>query len=106
MSPQKSSAQKSDPQQIEKEIEKTRDEMGDTVEAIASKADVKAQAKERMDAAKNDVQELGSKVKAAAPDSVGAGAGQVAEAARENPVPVSIAAAFLAGILFGRLLRR
>ena len=102
----KTSAQKSDPQQIEKEIEKTRDEMGDTVEAIASKADLKAQAKSKVDAAKNDVRELSSRAKEAAPDSVGAGAEQVAEVARENPVPVSIAGGFLAGIVFDRMLRR
>ena len=80
--------------------------MGDTVEAIASKADVKAQAKARWTPPRTTLQELGSRAKEAAPDSVGAGAEQVVETARENPIPVSIAAAFLAGILFGWLLRR
>ena len=35
-----------DPQAIREEIEATRDQMGDTIEAIGYKTDVKARAKE------------------------------------------------------------
>jgi Protein of unknown function (DUF3618) len=38
-----------DPQQIQEEIEATRQELGDTVEALAAKADVKAHARERIE---------------------------------------------------------
>jgi Protein of unknown function (DUF3618) len=38
----------SDPQQLQQEIERTRQELGDTVEALAHKADVKAQVQERV----------------------------------------------------------
>lgn len=121
MSPQKASSKQSDPEQIQKEIKDTREQLGDTVEAIADKADVKAQTKAKVDAAKNDAQEkvasardsaqrkaeeLGSKAKQATPESVSAGTEQVVGMARENPVPVAISAAFLVGILFGWLLSR
>jgi hypothetical protein len=38
-----------DPEQIRAEIEATRQELGDTVEALAAKADVKAHARERIE---------------------------------------------------------
>jgi hypothetical protein len=41
-----------DPEQIRAEIEATREELGDTVEALAAKADVKAHARERIERAK------------------------------------------------------
>ncbi len=37
-----------DAEQIREEIERTRDQLGETVEALVAKADVKAQAKERV----------------------------------------------------------
>lgn len=41
-----------DPAQIQEEIEATRRELGDTVEALAAKADVKAHARERIERTK------------------------------------------------------
>jgi hypothetical protein len=41
-----------DPEQIQREIEETRQELGDTVEALAAKADVKAHAHRRIESAK------------------------------------------------------
>jgi Protein of unknown function (DUF3618) len=41
-----------DPEQIQREIEETRRELGDTVEALAAKADVKAQVHSRIQSAK------------------------------------------------------
>jgi hypothetical protein len=38
-----------DPEQIRAEIEATREELGDTVEALAAKADVKKHARERIE---------------------------------------------------------
>ena len=40
-------------EQIERDIEVTRADMGDTVEALAEKTDVKAQAKQRVDSIKD-----------------------------------------------------
>jgi hypothetical protein len=44
------------PEQIRAEIEQTREQLGDTVEALAAKTDVKAQAKSRIAAAKDTAQ--------------------------------------------------
>jgi hypothetical protein len=44
-----------DPEQIREEIEETRRELGDTVEALAAKADVKALANEKVERAKASV---------------------------------------------------
>ncbi len=41
-----------DPEQIQREIEETRRELGDTVEALAAKADVKAQVHGRIESVK------------------------------------------------------
>jgi hypothetical protein len=38
----------SDPQEVRQEIERTRQELGDTVEALAHKADVKSRVQERV----------------------------------------------------------
>ena len=50
-------ASRSTPEQIRAEIEQTQQELGDTVEALAHKTDVKAQASARIDAAKESIQE-------------------------------------------------
>jgi DNA-binding XRE family transcriptional regulator len=41
-----------DPEQIREQIEATRQELGDTVEALAAKADVKKHARERIERTK------------------------------------------------------
>jgi ElaB/YqjD/DUF883 family membrane-anchored ribosome-binding protein len=51
------------PQQVREEIEQTRAELGDTVAALAEKTDVKAQAKQTVDAAKENVTGRVSEVK-------------------------------------------
>ena len=43
----------SDPQELREEIAETRDALGDTVEALAGKADVKSRAKEQVAAVRN-----------------------------------------------------
>ena len=44
------------PEEIRVDIEQTREELGDTVEALAAKTDVKAQAKERIASLKDTAQ--------------------------------------------------
>ncbi|HEX4281881.1 MAG TPA: DUF3618 domain-containing protein [Solirubrobacteraceae bacterium] len=44
-----------DPEQIRAEIESTRQELGDTVEALAEKADVKKHARERIERTKASI---------------------------------------------------
>src|SRR3954451_9811757 len=97
-----------DPRAIRAEIEDTRERMGDTVDALAYKADVKTRAKESVS---DKVDSLKSKV-TGAKDSVGdatPSTGDVKQQAKrgvgiaqENPLGLAIGAAaigFVAGML-------
>ena len=99
-----------DPAEIRTDIEATRQEVGDTVEALASKADVKAQAQKKIADVKQTVAakrtELMSKAREPTPDDADSAASGVAAKARENPVPIGIAGAFVAGLVVGRILSR
>lgn len=85
-----------DPSQIRQDIEETRGQMGDTVEALGYKTDVPGRARDR-------VQSMKSKVTGATPDTgdVKQGARQAAGMAQENPLGLAIGAAavgFVAGL--------
>lgn len=98
--------QEQSPEQIRHDIEETREQLGDTVEALSEKTDVKAQAKQRIRglqaSAREKRDQARTKAKAATPESASAGAQQVAVTARENRIPVAIAGALLVGYLLGR----
>ena len=98
------------PEELHREIEQTREELGDTVQALAEKTDVKAQARDRIAAVKETAQEkkdeFVSKAKQVTPDSAGAGAQQVASRIQQRPVPFTVGGAFAAGLLVGWLLGR
>ena len=67
------------PEEIREEIDETREDLGDTVEALAAKTDVKARGKEKADEVKD---ETAQKVQ------------QGASAARENaPVVIGVVTA-------------
>jgi hypothetical protein len=80
-----------DPEDIRKDIEETRAELGETVSEVAEKTDVKKQAQAKTDELK---EQAGAKVR------------EAKAKAEENPVPVAMAGAFLAGIVLGRLTSR
>jgi ElaB/YqjD/DUF883 family membrane-anchored ribosome-binding protein len=84
-------AQQKSPEEIREEIAETREDLGDTVEALAGKADVKGRAKGKVDEAKVEAK---AKVDSAA------------QSVQENPVPVAVVAAFGAGVVVGWLLSR
>ena len=115
------------PEQLRAEIQETREGLGDTVEALAAKTDVKARARERADELKSAAtlkkDELLSKVRRgdgsspsgepAVPPTNGAsstGGGiqvsRLKDIARENPVPMAALAAFIGGVAFARLVSR
>jgi hypothetical protein len=109
------------PEEIQAEIDATREELGDTVAAVAEKTDVKKQAKAKVSgvkesaaakagAAKEKVAEkreqLGTKAGEATPESASAGMQQAQQLARENPVPLAIAGAFIAGFAVAKLRSR
>lgn len=97
-----------EPGEIRQEIEATREQMGDTVDALAYKADVKTRVKDslagRRDRLMSQVHGAGQKVGEATPDGEGvkAGAQQAVGVAQENPVGLAlggVAAGFLVGML-------
>jgi len=97
------------PEDIEADIERAREELGDTVEALAAKTDVKGRAKARATETKEAVTEklsgIGDSAREAAPDSASAGAQQAVQAVKENPDYVVLAGAFTAGVIAGWLAR-
>ncbi len=97
-----------DPSEIREQIEETRGEMGDTVEALGYKADVKARAKDNIadkrDRVKERITGTSSRVGDATPDAdqLKTGAKRAAGVAQENPLGLalgSVAVGFLAGML-------
>ncbi len=95
-----------DPEQIQREIEQSRAELGDTVEALAAKTDVKAQARRKAADTKASAEQLLGKAKEASPNSVGQAGAQAAQAVRAKPLPVAAAGAFTLGFVVGRITRR
>jgi uncharacterized protein DUF3618 len=97
-----------DPSQIREEIEQTRAEMGDTVDALAHKTDVKGRVKEsfadKKERLRSQMMGTTSRISEATPDTeqVKEGARQAAGVAQENPIGLALgglAAGFLAGML-------
>jgi ElaB/YqjD/DUF883 family membrane-anchored ribosome-binding protein len=90
-----------DPDEIRQEIVETRLQMGETVEALGHKTDVKGRAK---GAVSDRVESVRSKVAGSTPESgqVKQGAQRAAGMAQENPLGLAIGAAavgFVAGML-------
>lgn len=92
------------PLSIRQEIEATREELGETVEALAAKTDVTGQAKRKLDETKAAVSEKADgvfgKAREATPDTAAGMLNQILHTARRHPLPL-IAAALLAGLLIG-----
>lgn len=85
------------PDDIRREIDELREELGETVAALTAKADVKSQAREK-------VEEIRSGVREKAPEGVDPD--RVVSAARRVPLPLVVAGALLAGFVIGRALSR
>ena len=97
-----------DPDAIRQEIEQTRSQMGETVEAIGYKTDVKARTKdsvtEKTDAEKGKVNSVLGRANDATPSTgdVKQGAKQAVSTAQSNPLGLAIGAVavgFVAGML-------
>lgn len=97
-----------EPSQIREEIEETRAEMGDTVDALAYKTDVKTRVKESISDKRErlieQVQGTSHKVGETTPDGqqVKEGARQAVGVAQENPIGLAVgglAAGFLVGMM-------
>jgi chromosome segregation ATPase len=101
------------PEELREEIAQTREELGDTAAALASKTDVKSRAKEKVE----ELKQTAAEKKEAAFSSVDGGpaatnpglgaktssvATQAKTKAQENPALVATAMAFVGGFLLGR----
>jgi len=97
-------------EEIRADIEQTREEVGETVEALAAKTDVKAQARTKVDEVKSNakakVDEVKAKAQSSTPQSAQQGGQQVVTKVRENPAPLVLGAAVLVAFLIGRRTAR
>ncbi|MDQ3588052.1 MAG: DUF3618 domain-containing protein [Actinomycetota bacterium] len=98
MAPPADPAQTDDPEQLRGQIGQTREDLGDTVEALSGKADVKAQASAK-------VGEIREKATNVAGEDVKHAAAAAKARAESNPLP-AIAGALVAGFVIGRLTKR
>jgi ElaB/YqjD/DUF883 family membrane-anchored ribosome-binding protein len=99
-----------DPAALRADIERTRQDLGDTVAALAEKTDVKTRAKEKVSEVRHNVTEkkteLVGRARESSPDGANSAAVQVRAKAQENPIPTAALAAFVGGFLFGRITKR
>jgi peptidoglycan hydrolase CwlO-like protein len=99
-----------DPEALRRQIETTRAELGDTVAALAVKADVKQQARNRIDQLKHQMtdkrSQLTDRARATSPESVTHATHSAAAQASAHPLPLIAGGAVLAGFLLGRLTAR
>ena len=99
-----------DPQQLRADIERTREDLGDTVAALAEKTDVKARARDKVAGVRQNVNqrrtELVDRARESSPDGATSAATQVRAKAQENPIPTAAIAAFVGGFLLGRITAR
>jgi ElaB/YqjD/DUF883 family membrane-anchored ribosome-binding protein len=89
-------------EQLIHQIEETRAELGDTVDALAQKADVKTRLSEELEQRKAAWRE---RVSSATPEDAKRAGSQVARTAEERPWP-AIGVALALGLLVGRMLGR
>jgi uncharacterized protein DUF3618 len=104
------------PEQLRAEIEDTRQDLGDTVAALAHKTDVKARARDKVAGVKQTVADKKAQIASSGPGSgsgesggsggASAAVAQVRTKAEENPVGAAALAAFVGGVVFGRLSKR
>jgi hypothetical protein len=99
-----------DPEALKEDIRQTRDNLGDTVEALAQKADVKAQAKQRVDQGKAQAKQRVDQGKEQLRDygqQAQTQAKQVTEQAKQRPAAVAGAVGgLIALLLLVRIIRR
>lgn len=77
-----------DPQALREQIEQTRAELGDTVQALSDKTDVKGRANEKIEDTKEQVREKVQDTRQHVHETVDSSRTQV----RENQVPIAVIA--------------
>jgi uncharacterized protein DUF3618 len=103
------------PEQLRADIANTRQELGDTVAALAEKTDVKARARDKVTEVKQTVADKKAQLTSGNGGSAGGPSGsggpgaaveKVRATAEANPVGAAAVAAFVGGVVFGRLSKR
>lgn len=100
------------PEDAQRQIAQTRERLGETVQELAQKADVKAQAQQRVQEGKDEVRarvdglkdkalQVGSRVQEVTPEQARQAAGQLAQRARERPAPWAAGGGLAVGVLLG-----
>ena len=104
-------APKRGPQEIREDIEHTREELGETVEALAAKTDIKGQAKAKVEATKEAARAKVETVKERVGGETGPqpiqparGKRDAARLLRRHPELFGLLAAFTAGVLISSLI--
>jgi ElaB/YqjD/DUF883 family membrane-anchored ribosome-binding protein len=110
MSPEERTGAERTPEEIRADIEQTREELGDTVEALAAKTDVKARAQDRVaeikDAAQTKREELTGRAREISPETATDASQHVVSTVQQKPLPFTAAGAFAGGLLIGWLIGR
>ena len=99
-----------DTAQMRAEIEETREDLGETVAALAEKTDVKARAKEKLGGVRDSVAakrtEVTDRARETTPDGASSALSTLRAQAERNPLVTAAAAALIGGFLVGRLTKR
>jgi hypothetical protein len=99
-----------DAAQLRADIEETREDLGETVAALAEKTDVKTRAKEKLSGVRDSVAtkraEVTDRARETTPDGAGSALATVQAQAERNPLVTAAAAALVGGFLVGRLTKR
>ena len=101
-----------DQQELEKEIEQTREQLGETVDALAAKVDVRARAQEELGQLtarlKGKATEASRKLRLQdRANQVKQQAGQAGQQIRKSPVPAAATVGVIGGlVLFFTVIRR
>ena len=99
-----------EPEDIRSDIEDTREQLGETVEALAEKADVKGQAKAKVDETKQrftrKAGDAKDKIAGASPDQAKTAASSAASTAQQRPLPFAVGGAFAVGLVIGVLVAK
>jgi hypothetical protein len=90
------------PEEIRRDIEQTREEVGDTVEALAAKTDVKAQAHARVEEIKTNVHAKADEARAAVREHAPSSAQEGVAKAGEHKLVLLGAGALLVAFWLGR----
>ena len=99
-----------DTAQMRAEIEGTREDLGETVAALAEKTDVKGRAKDKLGGVRESVAakrtEVTERARESTPDGAGSALTTLQAQAERNPLVTAAVAALIGGFLVGRLTKR